>query len=122
MVSACTFVGLERDSVATLGDAIRNLWKHDAFVAVAEGDYPAPIFMYAGPDSKPADKGTSFVTARTVLAPSTKVDCDDAELLLYTDYLRASPVLSCISSTVCLATSVCSKAVGPMVYSLLQAR
>ena len=65
MVSACTFVGLERGSAATLGDSIRNPWKHDAFVPVAEGDYPARIFI---PDSKSVDKGTSFVTARAVLS------------------------------------------------------
>jgi len=103
MVSVCTFVGnlgLERGCSVMLSDTKRNYWKHDAFVAVAEGNYPAQIFIYAGPESKPVDRGTYFVTARAVLAPSTKADCDDAELLLYTNNVRASSVVGSISSTI----------------------
>jgi len=107
MASACTFVGnlgLEHGCSVTLGDTKRNYWKHDAFVAVAEGDYPAQIFIYAGLESKPVDRGTYFVMVRAVLAPSTKADCDDAELLLYTNNVHASSVVGSISSTVYPAT------------------
>ena len=57
----------------------RNSWKHAyGFVAIDEEDFPTQVFVYASSESRPVDRGTYFVTARAVLAPSTKADSDDA--------------------------------------------
>ena len=73
---------MEARNLVSDSNTKRNYWKHDGFVAIDKEDFPTQVFVYAGPESRPVDRGTYFVTARAALTPSTKADSDDAECQL----------------------------------------
>jgi len=93
MASACNFVGILGldDGIQFMPADKRHYWKHDAYIPMPSGDFPAEMFIYGGPESTAVDKGIYFVAARALLAPSANVHEDDASLQLYANCVCSLP-------------------------------
>ena len=108
MTSACLFVGhlffKDGGTAITLGETKKNYWKCEGFMAVDEWDFPTQVMVYAGPESRPVEKGTYFVTARVILTPSMRADSDEPELVLYTNNVSTYHVYQNHTQTNCIAT------------------
>lgn len=109
MTSACIFISniFFKDSgtaVTLPGDSKKNYWKCEGFIAVEEWDFPTQVMVYAGPESRPVEKGTYLITAQVILTPSTTADSDEPDLTFYTNKVSASHICQKHTETNYLAT------------------
>ena len=104
MVSGCTFVGIrlglddgvQFESQCLLPADKRHYWKHDTYIPVPSGDFPAEMFVYGGLESTAVDKGIYYLAARALLSLSANVHNDYASLQLYANCVCALSLFSCL--------------------------
>ena len=91
MASVCNFIGIIGldDGIQFMPADKKHYWKHDAYIPMPSGDFPAEMLIYGSPESTAVDKGIYFVAARALLAPSANVHEDDASLQLYANCVSA---------------------------------
>ena len=94
MASVCNFMGIIGldDGTQFMPADKKHYWKHDVYIPMPSGDFPAEMLIYGGPESIAVDKGIYFVAARALLAPSANLHQDDTSLQLYANCISAFPL------------------------------